>query len=222
MARAAPRRWTTVPRAGASPQAPCGKPATAARSDHNAAHAPTACRVEAASAAGRGATRLLGLDPGLQRTGWGLIEARDNQLRFLASGVVTSEAVDDLAVRLDRLYRGLIEVIQAYQPDHAAVEETVINRNHGSSLKLGQARGVVLLAAAHTGLSVEEYASKTVKRAVVGTGAAAKDQVAMMVRTLLPAAGPVHGDAADALAVAVCHAHHRATHQRLGAALCPR
>jgi crossover junction endodeoxyribonuclease RuvC len=163
--------------------------------------------------------RLLGLDPGLQRTGWGVIEAAGNHLRFLAAGVVTTAADDELAARLDMLYRGLQAVVAGHAPQHAAVEETVINRNAGSSLKLGQARGVVLLAAAHAGLGVTEYASKTVKRAVVGTGAADKRQVAMMVRMLLPGSGPVAGDAADALAVALCHAHHRAGQARLSAAL---
>ncbi len=152
---------------------------------------------------------LLGLDPGLQRTGWGVIYSRDNTISFKGAGVVTSDPADPLAERLDSLYRGLQEIVRQYQPDAAAVEETVINKNAGSSLKLGQARGVVLLAAAHAGMPVAEYASKTVKRAVVGTGAAQKAQVAMMVQILLPGAGPVKGDAADALAVAVCHAHHR-------------
>ena len=152
---------------------------------------------------------LLGLDPGLQRTGWGVIYARDNVLSFRACGVVTSDPSDPLAERLDALYRGLSEVVHGFAPDAAAVEETVINRNAGSSLKLGQARGVTLLAAAHAGIPVTEYASRTVKRAVVGTGGAEKRQVAMMVQTLLPGAGSVKGDAADALAVAICHAHHR-------------
>jgi crossover junction endodeoxyribonuclease RuvC len=163
--------------------------------------------------------RLLGLDPGLQRTGWGLIEARGNGLRFLAAGVVTTEPAHDLASRLDALYRGLQEVIARHCPHAAAVEETVVNVNAESSLKLGHARGVVLLAAAHAGLDVTEYAAKTVKRSVVGTGAAHKRQVAMMVRMLLPGSGPVGGDAADALAVALCHAHHHAAHTRLGEAL---
>jgi crossover junction endodeoxyribonuclease RuvC len=163
--------------------------------------------------------RLLGLDPGLQRTGWGVIEAAGNRLGFLAAGVVVTDPDDELAVRLDALYRGLQAVVAGHGPAVAAVEETVINRNLGSSLKLGQARGVVLLAAAHAGLGVIEYASKTVKRAVVGTGAADKRQVAMMVRTLLPGSGRVVGDAADALAVALCHAHHQAGGARLAAAL---
>jgi crossover junction endodeoxyribonuclease RuvC len=163
--------------------------------------------------------RLLGLDPGLRRTGWGMIEARGNALHFLAAGVVATEAGDPLAARLDVLYRGLAEIVARHRPEAAAVEETVVNRNANSSLKLGQARGVVLLAAAHAGLAVTEYAAKTVKRAVVGTGAADKRQVAMMVRTLLPASGDLVGDAADALAVALCHAHHQASRDRLAAAL---
>jgi crossover junction endodeoxyribonuclease RuvC len=154
---------------------------------------------------------LLGLDPGLQRTGWGVIVARDNAVRFVAAGVVSSDPAAPLASRLDALYRGLQDVVQRYRPERAAVEETVINKNAGSSLKLGQARGVVLLAAAHAGLPVTEYASKTVKRTVVGTGGAHKRQVAMMVRTLLPGCAVATGDAADALAVALCHAHHRAS-----------
>ena len=163
--------------------------------------------------------RLLGLDPGLQRTGWGVIEVHGNALRFLAAGVVVTVAGDDLAARLDALYRGLSAVVRQHRPAAAAVEETVVNRNAGSSLKLGHARGVVLLAAAHAGLAVTEYASKTVKRTVVGTGAADKRQVAMMVRMLLPASGALGADAADALAVALCHAHHQASRERLALAL---
>jgi crossover junction endodeoxyribonuclease RuvC len=165
--------------------------------------------------------RLLGLDPGLQRTGWGLIEARGNHLRFLEAGVVATDPAHALAVRLDALYRGLQEVVARHGPEAAAVEQTVVNVNADSSLKLGHARGVVLLAAAHAGLDVTEYAAKTVKRAVVGTGAAQKRQVAMMVRVLLPGSGRVSGDAADALAVAICHAHHHAAQTRLREALAP-
>jgi crossover junction endodeoxyribonuclease RuvC len=163
--------------------------------------------------------RLLGLDPGLQRTGWGLIAARGNALHFVAAGIVTTDPADALAVRLDALYRGLQEVVARHRPTAAAVEETVVNVNADSSLKLGHARGVVLLAAAHAGLDVTEYASKTVKRAVVGTGGAQKRQVAMMVRMLLPGSGRISGDAADALAVALCHAHHHAAQTRLRDAL---
>jgi crossover junction endodeoxyribonuclease RuvC len=163
--------------------------------------------------------RLLGLDPGLRRTGWGVVEADGNALHFLDAGVVTTDPADDLATRLDALYRGLREVVARARPRAAAVEETVVNVNADSSLKLGHARGVVLLAAAHAGLEVTEYASKTVKRAVVGTGAAHKRQVAMMVRVLLPGSGRLAGDAADALAVAICHAHHHAAGIRLAAAM---
>lgn len=163
--------------------------------------------------------RLLGLDPGLQRTGWGLVAARGNAVSFLAAGVVATDPSRTLAERLDALYRGLQAVLALHRPDAAAVEETVVNKNALSSLKLGHARGVVLLAAAHAGLPVAEYASKTVKRAVVGTGAAHKHQVAMMVRTLLPGIGVIGADAADALAVALCHAHHHATRIRIAALL---
>lgn len=163
--------------------------------------------------------RLLGLDPGLQRTGWGVIDANDNHIRFRAAGVVTTLAELSLAERLCMLYRGLQAILLEHRPDVAAVEETVVNVNAGSSLKLGHARGVVLLVAAHGGLEVAEYASKTVKRSVVGSGAAQKRQVAMMVRTLLPGSGRPVADAADALAVALCHAHHHATRQRIAGAL---
>jgi crossover junction endodeoxyribonuclease RuvC len=163
--------------------------------------------------------RLLGLDPGLRRTGWGMVEARGNGLHFVAAGIVATDPAYDLAVRLDALYRSLQEVVARHRPSAAAVEETVVNVNAASSLKLGQARGVVLLAAAHAGLAVTEYAAKTVKRAVVGTGAAQKRQVAAMVRMLLPGSGALGGDAADALAVAICHAHHHAARVRLEHAL---
>lgn len=160
-------------------------------------------------------TRILGLDPGLQRTGWGVITVDGPSLGFVASGVVASEAQDALADRLLALFHGLEEVINRHRPAEVAVEETVVNKNALSSLKLGHARGAVLLAAAHAGLPVAEYAAKHVKRALTGTGGAQKPQVAHMVRVLLPRAGPVAADAADALAVAVCHAHNRATFARI-------
>jgi crossover junction endodeoxyribonuclease RuvC len=159
--------------------------------------------------------RLLGLDPGLRHTGWGVIDAEANQLRFVACGTVDSRSADDLPLRLRTLYGGLLEVIEEFVPVEAAIEETVVNVNASSSLKLGHARGVVVLAAANAGLRVSEYAAKRVKRAVTGTGAAAKEQVGMMVRMLLPGAVSVSADALDALAVAVCHAHSRATEMRL-------
>ena len=161
--------------------------------------------------------RLIGLDPGLRHTGWGVIEMRGNELRFVACGVVDSTDRDALASRLGTLYDGLAEIIRCWLPQEAAVEETVVNRNPLSSLKLGHARGVVLLAATHAGLPVQEYASKQVKRAVTGTGAAAKEQVSAMVRFLLPGCGEMRADATDALAVAICHAHIRASRARLGA-----
>lgn len=163
--------------------------------------------------------RLLGLDPGLRHTGWGIVEAHGNSLRFLACGVVDGELEGALAARLESIYRGLETVIDEWRPEEAAVEETVVNKNALSSLKLGHARGVVLLAAAHAGLPVTEYASKQVKRSVTGTGAAVKEQVAAMVRVLLPGISAMRADAADALAVAICHAHLRATRARLATAL---
>ena len=162
--------------------------------------------------------RLIGLDPGLTHTGWGVIESTGDRLGFVACGRVSPPAAGALADRLDALYRLLSDVIDAHRPSVAAVEETVVNTNAGSSLKLGQARGVVLLTAAHAGLEVHEYAARKVKRAVVGTGGADKAQVAAMVRRLLPTAGEVKADAADALAVALCDAHHRATAAKLAGA----
>jgi crossover junction endodeoxyribonuclease RuvC len=162
--------------------------------------------------------KLLGLDPGLRVTGWGVIEVIDNRLRHVADGAVESDADDPLAVRLATLYDGIAAVIARYLPDAAAVEETFVNRNASSTLKLGQARGVVLLAPARAGLPVAEYATNLVKKSVVGSGHAAKMQIAMMVRTLLPGATLETADAADALAVAICHAHHAASAQRFIAA----
>jgi crossover junction endodeoxyribonuclease RuvC len=158
--------------------------------------------------------KLLGLDPGLRVTGWGVIEVIDNRLRHIADGAVTSAADDPLAVRLAALYDGVAAVIAEFAPDAAAVEETFVNRNPASTLKLGQARGVVLLAPARAGLPVAEYATNLVKKSIVGAGHAAKTQIAMMVRTLLPGARLETPDAADALAVAICHAHHAASFQR--------
>lgn len=162
--------------------------------------------------------RILGLDPGLRRTGWGLIDSDRGRLSFVACGVVAAVAEPDIARRLVQLYDGLRRVLSSYAPLEAAIEETVVNRNAASSLKLGHARGVALLVAAQAGLPVAEYAAKRVKRAVTGTGGATKEQVAAMVRILLPNSGTPPGDAADALAVAICHAHERETRVRLGAA----
>ena len=163
--------------------------------------------------------RLLGLDPGLRNTGWGVIEAHDNRLRHVADGVIRTDERLSLADRLVELHRGLAEVIERYRPAEAAVEETFVNKNAVSTLKLGQARGIALLVPARAGLSVAEYPPNVVKKTVVGTGHAAKEQIQMMVRTLLPGCVISGADAADALAVAICHAHHRATAARVEAAV---
>ena len=157
---------------------------------------------------------LIGLDPGLRVTGWGVIEVIDNRLRHLADGAVTSDADESLSMRLAALYDGVAAVIAEFAPDEAAIEETFVNRNGASTLKLGQARGVVMLAPARAGLPVAEYATNLVKKSIVGAGHAAKLQVAMMVRTLLPGAKLETADAADALAVAICHAHHAGSARR--------
>ncbi len=153
--------------------------------------------------------RLVGLDPGLRRTGWGVLEVTGSGLRAVACGVVAAPERGSLARRLEALYGALEEVLRAYDPVEAAVEETVVNRNPATSLKLGQARGVALLAAARAGIEVHEYAAKRIKQAVTGTGGASKEQVWRMVRVLLPGIPIPSADAADALAAALCHAHHR-------------
>ena len=154
--------------------------------------------------------RLIGLDPGLRNTGWGVIDAAGNRLKHVAQGVVKTANDESLAARLGELYRRLGEVLDRYQPDAAAVEETFVNKNPGSTLRLGMARGVVLLAPAERGIPVFEYATNLVKKSVVGVGHADKAQVQMMVKRLLPGAAS-GADACDALAVAICHAHHAAT-----------
>ena len=155
--------------------------------------------------------RVLGLDPGLRQTGWGVIDAEGNRLRHVANGVVVSDGKADLAQRLLQLHRGLAAVVAAHRPDTAAVEVTLANKNPSSTLKLGMARGIALLTPALDGLPVAEYLPMIVKKAVVGTGHADKDQVAMMVGRLLPGCSIAAPDAADALAVAICHAHHAST-----------
>jgi len=151
--------------------------------------------------------RILGLDPGLRHTGWGVVEAEGSRLRYIGCGAVNPRTDGAMADRLKDLHDALTEVLNEFKPEEAAVEETFLNKNPGSTLKLGHARGVVLLAPALFGLSVAEYSAKSVKQAVVGTGNATKDQIGMMVRTLLPGCNPPSDDAADALAVAICHGH---------------
>jgi crossover junction endodeoxyribonuclease RuvC len=155
--------------------------------------------------------RLLGIDPGLRFTGWGVIEVEGNRLRHVADGVIATDASEAVPDRLKALHDALADLLALHRPNEAAVEETYVNRNGTATLKLGYARGVALLAPALAGVPVTEYGAKSVKLAVVGTGGADKTQVEMMVRRLLPGAVIRRADAADALAVAICHAHHRAT-----------
>jgi crossover junction endodeoxyribonuclease RuvC len=160
--------------------------------------------------------RILGLDPGLRHTGWGLIEAKGQGLRYLGCGVINpSTKEESLSLRLVELFEKLTGVIKTVSPDEAVVEETFVNKNPASALKLGMARGVVLLAPAHQGVPVFEYTANQVKKSVVGSGHADKDQVCFMVRRLLPTVPiDIRVDAADALAIALCHAHHRLMNQR--------
>ncbi len=158
---------------------------------------------------------LIGLDPGLGCTGWGVIDAEGNRLRHIANGQVRTGTADPLPKRLVALHRSLADILERFQPAGAAVEEVFINDNPQSTLKLGQARGVVLLAAARSGAQVGEYAARLVKKAVVGTGGAEKGQVHAMVQRLLPGADIAGADAADALAVAITHAHHLASARAL-------
>jgi crossover junction endodeoxyribonuclease RuvC len=153
--------------------------------------------------------RIIGIDPGLRRCGWGVIESEGNRLAFVGCGVVMPPVNLSLPERLALLHRGLSDLIGLHRPDEAAVEETFVNAGARSALQLGQARGVALMTPAALGLPVGEYAANLVKKSVVGAGHADKGQVIMMVRTLLPAAGVDSADAADALAIAICHAHHR-------------
>ncbi|MFN4281011.1 MAG: crossover junction endodeoxyribonuclease RuvC [Alphaproteobacteria bacterium] len=165
--------------------------------------------------------RVIGLDPGLRVTGWGVIEVTDNRLRHLGDGVVRVDADAPLAERLAALFDGVAAVIARFAPDEAAVEETFVNRNASSTLKLGHARGIVMLAPAKAGLPVAEYAATLVKKSIVGGGHAAKDQVGAMIRALLPGCVLEMPDAADALAVAVCHAHHARSRSIVAAAATP-
>ena len=161
-----------------------------------------------------GAIRILGIDPGLRSTGWGLIEQVGSRLSFLGCGAIRTDADTSLAERLAAIHRGVTDLIDANDPREAAVEETFVNRDPQSTLKLGQARGAALAALALMELPVAEYAANLIKKTVVGVGHAEKRQVAMMVRMLLPASNATGPDAADALAVAICHAQHRAARAR--------
>ena len=155
------------------------------------------------------AIRIIGIDPGLRRTGWGVVDTLGNSLRFVAAGTVKSEDKAALAVRLRQLHDGLSEVLASHAPGEAAVEQTFVNKDAAATLKLGQARGIAMLVPALTGIHVAEYAPNAVKKAVIGVGHGDKKQIHMMVRVLMPKATFNTDDAADALAIAICHAHHR-------------
>ena len=155
------------------------------------------------------AIRIIGIDPGLRRTGWGIIDSLGNSLRFVASGTVRSDDKAPLATRLCQLHDGLAEVLHQAMPHEAAVEQTFVNKDATATLKLGQARGIAMLVPARAGLVVAEYAPNAVKKAVIGVGHGDKKQIHMMVKVLMPRAVFDTDDAADALAIAICHAHHR-------------
>ena len=155
------------------------------------------------------AIRIIGIDPGLRRTGWGVVESSGSRLSFVAAGTIRPDESVGLAERLCAIYDGLASVLSEFAPDEAAVEATFVSRDAGATLKLGQARGVAMLAPARARITVAEYAPNAVKKAVVGSGHCAKEQIRMMVAVLLPRAAFDTDDSADALAVAICHAHHR-------------
>ena len=160
--------------------------------------------------------RILGLDPGLRKTGWGVIRVEGNRLSHLGHGVIAPDEKAPFSERLLALFDGISAVVADWKPDEAAIEETFMNNNAASALKLGHARAAALLAPAKAGLPVAEYAARVVKKSVVGTGSADKDQVAFMIARILPGSAGATADAADALAVAVAHAHAR-TRGRLAA-----
>jgi crossover junction endodeoxyribonuclease RuvC len=153
--------------------------------------------------------RILGIDPGLRRTGWGIVAVEGNRLSFVACGSVMTDDKAELALRLVAIHDGLRRVVQEFSPDEAAVEATFVNKDAAATLKLGQARGIAMLVPAIAGLPVGEYAPNLVKKTIVGAGHCEKVQIRMMVGVLLPKANPQSDDAADALAIAVTHAHHR-------------
>lgn len=152
--------------------------------------------------------RLLGIDPGLKHTGWGIIETSGNKLSYVACGCISTDEKEPISFRLLRLHTELTKILELYKPDEAAIEETFVNKNALSSLKLGHARGALMMTVSLAGLTPKEYAATLVKKSVVGVGRAEKDQVMMMVKMLLKGAEIKSADAADALAVAICHASH--------------
>jgi crossover junction endodeoxyribonuclease RuvC len=162
--------------------------------------------------------RILGIDPGLRRTGWGIVESAGNRLAFIGCGSVLTNERETLAVRLLAIHDGLMRILDEFRPDEAAVETTFVNKDATATLKLGQARGIAMVVPARAGVPVAEYAPNLVKKSIVGAGHGDKSQVRMMIGVLLPKADPASHDAADALAIAVTHAHHR-TSAALNAAL---
>ena len=163
------------------------------------------------------AIRIIGIDPGLRRTGWGIIDSDGTRLTWVASGMIAADADGELAVRLREIYEGLVGVIASFKPQEAAIEETFVNKDARATLKLGQARGMALLAPAQRGLRVAEYPPNVIKKTVVGAGHAEKKQIQIMVGFLLPRAKFDSADEADALAIAICHASHRGNAQLLAA-----
>jgi len=157
------------------------------------------------------AIRILGIDPGLRRTGWGVVDVAVNRLIFVACGTLETDAKAALAERLVTIHTGLVRIVAQFNPDEAAAEATFVNKDASATLKLGQARGVALLAPAQAGVAIAEYAPNLIKKTIVGAGHGDKGQIRMMVAVLLPRADPQSDDAADALAIAVTHAHHRAS-----------
>jgi len=167
---------------------------------------------------GQGRMRVIGIDPGLRHMGWGVIDVAGSRLSHVANGICHSEGAD-LAQRLLSLHGQLEQILASHRPTHAAVEQTFVNSNGTATLKLGQARAIAMLVPAQAGLTVAEYAPNTVKKVVVGVGHAQKQQVEHMVRLQLPGVQIAGADAADALAIALCHAHHAQFAGRLDAAL---
>lgn len=163
--------------------------------------------------------KILGIDPGLQKTGWGIIEKDGSRLSYIASGLIRPEAKLSMAERVAHLHEGLALVIRSHAPQTSAMEETFVNKNPVSTLKLGQARGALLAVPALHGIECAEYSANKIKKSVVGAGHAHKDQIGLMVRTLLPACGQIGEDEADALAVAITHAHYSGMNSVLSKAL---
>lgn len=162
--------------------------------------------------------RIIGLDPGLNNTGWGVVEVQANRLAYVASGTIRPKSGYPLSARLHQLFTLLCDVIDTYAPQEASIEETFVNKGARSALVLGQARGIVLMAPEFKNVSAYEYAANLVKKSVVGHGHADKNQIGHMIKMLLPHANPKNTDEADALAIAICHAHHRTMHSLRGCA----